>query len=219
MPAEGRARRTAVVVFTRAPVPGRTKTRLVPLLGAEGAAGLHELLLLRTVRVARQAAVGPVFLYVAPEDGAPSHRPGYFDRFRPRLRVRVQRGTDLGERMHRAFAERLRCHPAVLLVGSDCPALRPKDLRAASLALLTSPRTGPRAVLAPAEDGGYPLIGLRRAAPRIFDGLPWGSDRIFALTRRRMAELRWPLRVGRTLWDVDRAEDVRRLHARDLSRT
>lgn len=209
----------AVVVFTRAPEPGRAKTRLIPLLGEDGAARLHERLLMRTIRVARQARVGPVFLYVAPDDGARSRRPRYFDRFLPRLRVRTQRGADLGARMHRAFAERLPRHRAVLLIGSDCPALRAHDLRAASAFLGKARRPAPRAVLAPAEDGGYPMIGLRRNARRLFDRMPWGSARVFALTRRRLATLGWPVRQGRRLWDVDRPEDVHRLRTRDLTKT
>jgi len=211
--------RTAVVVFTRAPEPGRAKTRLIPLLGAEGAARLHEALLLRTIRVARRSGVGPVFLYVAPDDGAPTRRPPYFERFLPRLRVRRQRGADLGERMRRAIEERLLRHRAVLLIGADCPVLRADDLRSASRFLQGARRPGPRAVLAPAEDGGYPMIGLRHASRRVFDRLPWGTGSVYALTRRRLAALRWPLFQGRRLWDVDRPEDVRRLIDRDLTKT
>jgi len=66
-------------------------------------------------------------------------------------------------------------------------------------------------VLAPAEDGGYPLIGLRRVSPRLFDGIAWGSPQVLAQTRRRLKALRWRWRELRILWDVDRPEDVARL--------
>jgi rSAM/selenodomain-associated transferase 1 len=121
---------------------------------------------------------------------------------------------DVGDRMHRAFKRTLRRHPFVVLIGSDCPALRPADLRAASRIL----RAGADAVIAPAEDGGYPLIGLRRVSRRLFDGIPWGGPEVLARTRRRLTALRWHWRELRTLWDVDRPEDVLRLRRSGLLR-
>ena len=119
------------------------------------------------------------------------------------VRLRPQGRGDLGERMLRA----LRRHPGAVLIGSDCPALRPADLRAAARAL----RGGADAVLAPAEDGGYALIGVRRAARTLFDGVDWGSARVLAQTRRRLRRLGWRWTELRTVWDVDRPEDVLRL--------
>jgi uncharacterized protein len=109
--------------------------------------------------------------------------------------------------MYRAFRRVLRRHPYAVLIGSDCPALRPADLRAAARAL----REGADAVLAPAEDGGYPLIGLRRVSRRLFDGIAWGGPQVLAQTRRRLKALGWRWKELRTLWDVDRPEDVARL--------
>jgi len=116
--------------------------------------------------------------------------------------------------MHRAFRRALRRHPFVVLIGSDCPALRPADLRAASRIL----RAGADAVIAPAEDGGYPLIGLRRVSRRLFDGIPWGGPEVLARTRSRLPALSWHWRELRTLWDVDRPEDVLRLRRSGLLR-
>ena len=101
----------------------------------------------------------------------------------------------------------LRRHPGAILIGSDCPALRPADLRAAARAL----RGNADAVLSPAEDGGYALIGVRRAARGLFQGVEWGSARVLAQTRLRLKRLRWRWRELRTVWDVDRPEDVARL--------
>ena len=109
--------------------------------------------------------------------------------------------------MYRAFKRVLRRHPYAVLIGSDCPALRPADLRAAARVL----REGADAVFAPAEDGGYPLIGLRRVSRRLFDGIPWGDPQVLARTRRRLKSLGWRWQELRTLWDVDRPEDVARL--------
>ena len=194
----------ALIVFARAPVPGRVKTRLIPLLGEEGAARLHVQMVRKTLATARASGIENIYLY-----GSPGIRSAFFARAGRRYRVRLQsqgRGN-IGDRMYRAFRRALRSHSCVVLVGSDCPALRPADLRAAERIL----RAGADAVLAPAEDGGYPLIGLRRVSRRLFDGIPWSGPQVLARTRRRLKALRWQWRELRTLWDVDRPEDVARL--------
>jgi len=199
----------ALIVFARAPVPGRVKTRLAPLLGAEGAARLHERMVERTLGTALAAGCGEVGLHCSP--GTES---AFFRNMQScfGVRLRPQGRGDVGERMYRAFARALRRHPYVVLIGSDCPALRPSDLRAALRAL----RAGADAVLSPAEDGGYPLIGLRRVSRRLFDGVSWGSARVLEQTRRRLARLGWRWTELRTLWDVDRPEDVARLRRSGL---
>jgi len=195
---------TVLIVFARAPEPGRVKTRLVPLLGEKGAARLHARLVEKTLETALAGGFDCVDLYCAPRINEV-----FFKRNRERfgVRLRSQGGGDLGDRMYRAFRRALRHHPYVVLIGSDCPALRPADLRAAAQAL----REGADAVLAPAEDGGYPLIGLRRVSRRLFDGIPWGGPQVMARTRRRLRALRWRWQELRQLWDVDRPEDVARL--------
>ena len=136
-----------VIVFARAPLPGRAKTRLVPRLGAWGAARLQARLTERAVRTALAARCGPVELH-----GTPRARHPFFLKERRRFGVvlREQSGRNLGERMHRALADALRKHRYAILIGVDAPALRAADLRRA-LRLL---RSGCDAVLAPAEDGG-----------------------------------------------------------------
>lgn len=185
-------------------MPGQVKSRLVPLLGEAGAARLCARMVDKTLATALAAGFEPVELYCSPRVGE-----RFFATRRNRfgIRLRSQGRGDLGERMYRAFKRVLRRHPYAVLIGSDCPALRPADLRAAARAL----HAGADAVIAPAEDGGYPLIGLRRISRRLFDGIPWGGPQVLARTRRRMKALRWRWKELRTLWDVDRPEDVRRL--------
>ncbi len=177
--------RTSVIVFAREPRPGRVKTRLIPLLGAQGAARLHARLVERALATARAAGLGEVELCWA----------------------RRQRGADLGARMHHAFARGLRRAGRVILIGSDCPVLRARDLRRAARWLAG----GADAVFAPAEDGGYALIGLRRVSPRLFEGVQWGGAQVMAQTRARLAALGWRWRELPEVWDVDRPEDVARL--------
>ncbi len=192
-----------VVVLARAPLPGRAKTRLAARLGEWGAARLQARLVERTLRTARAARIGRIELHATPRARVPfflhcAHR------FRTTLHA--QRGRDLGERMQRALAGALRGARAALLIGTDCPALSARDLRRAARAL----QGGADAVLAPAEDGGYALIGLRRADPRAFAGIAWGTPAVYAGTRARIDALGWRLRVQRTVWDLDRPEDLAR---------
>ncbi|HEX9397563.1 MAG TPA: TIGR04282 family arsenosugar biosynthesis glycosyltransferase [Burkholderiales bacterium] len=186
-----------IIVFARAPVPGQAKTRLIPRLGAWRAARLQARLTLAALRTARAARCGPVELH-----GTSRH--AFFE---GRGTFRLQRGADLGERMQRAFRAALRRHRRVILIGSDCPVLRAADLRLAARWL----RGGCDAVLAPAQDGGYALIGLRRLVRGLFDGIPWGEAGVYSATRARLAGRRW--RALRTVWDVDRPDDLQRLES------
>lgn len=192
-----------VVVLARAPIPGRTKTRLAPRLGRWGAARLQARLIERTLRTARAARVGRVELH-----GAPRARGAFFLRCARRFRatLHAQRGRDLGERMQYALAQALRGARAALLIGTDCPVISARDLRRAARAL----QGGADAVLSPAEDGGYGMIGLRRADPRAFRDIAWGGDGVYAATRARMDALGWRVRAQRSVWDLDRPEDLGR---------
>ncbi len=197
-----RASPVQVAVFAKAPVPGEVKTRLVPLLGPEDAAELHATLVRRALATAREARVGPVSLWCTPETGHPFFAAcaAAFD-----VSLLQQRGGHLGERMARAFERLLDSGPA-LLVGSDCPSLRPEDLRAAAGSLATHD-----AVIQPAEDGGYVLVGLGKAVPGIFEGIRWGESSVMRETRTRLRKAGATWREMPVRWDVDRPEDYRRL--------
>jgi uncharacterized protein len=177
-----------VIVFSRAPVPGRVKTRLAARVGAWRAAHLHTRLTRRALRTARAARLGPVEL----------HSTSYHAAFGFCQKIFLQKGSDLGERMYRA----LRRHRRAILIGSDCPALEPRDLRRAARSLCA----GYRVVLLPTEDGGYALIAAQHAARAVFEGIAWGGPQVFDETAKRLAGVRW--RRLRTLWDVDRPEDL-----------
>lgn len=195
---------TAVIVFARAPRPGLVKTRLIPLLGAEGAAALHARLVKRTLDTLRAASFKRVQLYCAPDTSDPFFPfcAGHYG-----VTLEPQVAGDLGARMLGAFESALAAHARVLLIGADCPALTARHLRQAEQAL----REGLDAVFVPCEDGGYALIGLRQAEARIFDGIEWGRDQVMAATRDRMEDLGWRWRELETLWDIDRPQDYARL--------
>ena len=193
-----------IAILAKAPRPGLAKTRLIPHLGEEGAAALQRWLLQRAVATALAADTGPVELWCAPDERHPE-----FDTCRAlgSLRLRRQPEADLGGRMLAAVAQA----PAqpTLVVGTDCPLLTPELLRLAAGCL----RGGDDAVVLPAEDGGYVLIGLREASAVPFSRIDWGSARVMAQTRERLAEAGWRWSEPATLWDVDRPEDFERLAA------
>jgi rSAM/selenodomain-associated transferase 1 len=193
-----------LVVFARAPRPGEAKTRLVPLLGPQGAAALQAQLTERALATARAAALGAVELRCAPDAEEPFFR-ACAQRYG--VRLAAQGGGDLGARMLRACAAALADHEHVLLIGSDCPAMTTRYLRRAQRAL----RDGRDAVLGPAADGGYVLLGLARLDPRLFAGIEWGTERVLAQTRARLAALGWRWLELPALWDVDRPEDYEKL--------
>jgi rSAM/selenodomain-associated transferase 1 len=195
-----------VAVFARAPVPGRVKTRLARAIGDAAAAVLHERLVERAVATACAGGGGGVELWCAPDARHP-----FFERCAERFGVslHVQCEGDLGARMAYAFAQH--AGQPLVLIGADCPALEPGDLRDAALALRSHD-----AVFAPAEDGGYVLVALARPAPVLFRDVAWGSADVMRTTREHARRAGLTLAELRTLWDVDRPEDLARLEREAL---
>jgi rSAM/selenodomain-associated transferase 1 len=198
-----------LIVFARAPRPGRAKTRLARAIGARKAAWLAARLLEHALAAARAARCAAVELHCAPDCAHPLLR--RLAR-RARARLRAQGPGDLGVRMHAALARALEAGGPAVLVGSDCPALGVREIRAAFAAL----EEGADAVLAPATDGGYVLVGLARPAPALFDGIAWGTRQVLEATRRRLAALGLAWRELAPLKDVDRAADLARLRRAPL---
>lgn len=192
-----------IAVIAKAPQAGYAKTRLIPTLGARGAARLHRLLSLRTLATASTAGLGPVTLWCAPDT---RHR--FFRALQQRcgLDLRAQPEGDLGRRMAHVFAGN--ADRPLLLIGTDCPALGPDHLQQAALALRSVD-----AVFITTEDGGYFLVGLQKPVPELFAGIDWSTPRVMAQTRSRMSALGLRWQEVATLWDVDRAEDVARWQA------
>ncbi|HTF13902.1 MAG TPA: TIGR04282 family arsenosugar biosynthesis glycosyltransferase [Burkholderiales bacterium] len=193
-----------LIVFAKAPEPGKVKTRLIPALSAAGAAELHRRLVRHSLGAATAARLGPVELWCAPDTSDPFFRECE-RRFGASLHAQGE--GDLGARMRRAFESALAHAPRAILVGSDIPALSAQYLRDADQALVR----GDDAVIGPAEDGGYVLMGLSRSDPELFRDIPWGGPEVMAEMRRRIAALAWRLRELPVLWDVDRPEDLGRL--------
>lgn len=190
-----------ILIFAKAPVAGEVKTRLIPVLGAPGAARLHERLVRHCIAEASAAGLCPVQLWCAPDTEHP-----FFTQCRKEFGVtlHIQQGTDLGARMAHALRAALETASSAVIIGTDCPALTAHDLRAALDAL----QQGYDAVLGPAEDGGYVLLGLRRAALELFENIPWGTAQVLDLTRARLKRLQWRWHELPARRDIDRPQDL-----------
>ena len=191
--------RARVVIFAKAPVPGLAKTRLIPALGADGAAQLAARMLERTVADAGAAGLGVPELCATPEPNAPEWR----GRAPAGVRSTTQGEGNLGERLARAAGRVIEEGEGVLLIGTDCPELDAERLRAAARKLETHD-----AVIYPASDGGYVLLGLRRFDPSLFSGIAWSTSTVAADTAARVAALGWTLFTGDTLSDIDEPADL-----------
>jgi len=198
------AKACTILVFAKAPVAGEVKTRLIPALGAEGAAVLHRRLTEVALHAACAAAPDSVELWCAPDASHPALA-AMAEQHAVTLHVQV--GANLGERMANALADALTRSECALLIGSDIAVMNAAILRDALLRL----QDGADVVVVPAEDGGYVLVGLRRAAPELFRDMVWSSPQVMAATRQRarMANLR--LFELPALWDVDNPSDLQRL--------
>lgn len=195
--------RPRILVFAKAPVAGRVKTRLIPTLGADGAARLAAAMLARTLEQAK--AAGEVELCADP---APDH-PAWHGHVPEGIRVSAQGSGSLGERLARATKRVVGEGAPLLLIGTDCPELDSGRLRRAAAALERCD-----AFLHPTADGGYALLGLRRFDRSIFDGVAWSTSRVAEQTLERLDALGWTVQIGATLRDVDEAADLPLLHPR-----
>lgn len=197
-----RMRRERLIIFTRYPEPGKAKTRLIPVLGPDGAAELQRRMTAHVLREAG-ALVGRrrVSLEVRFEGGS---KPLMRDWLGFGVACSPQDGANLGERMERAFADAFRARTErVVIVGSDCPGVTANVLESAFRAL-----AGNDLVLGPATDGGYYLIGLRRRAPELFDGPCWGTDGVLRQTLEKARAAGLSVVLLAPLDDVDRPEDL-----------
>ena len=188
-------------IMGRAPIPGLAKTRLIPELGARGAAEAQRHLLEWVTDIGQRWC-----------DAAPSRRLRLWccpDRRHPFYAtlaaveaLRDQPMGDLGVRMDHIVHTEGGDGVAVLLMGADAVSVTEELLDQAEAALAAH-----QAVIAPAVDGGYVLLGLKQRAESLFRGMPWGSDRVFEITRRRLAELEWRWLELDEQWDVDTPEN------------
>ncbi len=191
---------SALLVFCKAPIAGQVKTRLQPVLSAEQAVAAHKQLTQMTLDLACRQPLCAVQLYCAPDP-----QQEFFQQCAERypLTLATQQGDDLGGRMLAAFKDALSQYRHAILMGCDCPSLTVDDLQDALITL----KNGKDVVVAPAEDGGYVLIGMNAPHPELFENMAWGGATVMAETRRRAAGASLAVHQLPMQWDVDMPDD------------
>ncbi len=191
-----------LIIFSRYPFPGRVKTRLIPALGDDGAASLHDAMTLHTLRWADSLCNQDSEVLEIRYDGGTSSQ---MQHWLGRERQYVEQGDgDLGQRMERAFQKNFqkKCRH-VVLVGTDCPQMTAFHVKEAFFALKIHDM-----VIGPSEDGGYYLIGLSQIVPELFVSIEWGTEKVFEKTMERAKQRNLSVRVLGRLSDVDTPDDL-----------
>ena len=194
--------RRVLLVFVKAPAPGRVKTRLAKELGEVEAAEIYRQLGHRIV-TRLQGGDYRIVIYYDPPDSEHEIREWLGDGEQEYL---PQPHGDLGERLCYAFEWGFSEADLVCVVGTDIPGLDRGEVESAFSWLLGA--EGVDAVFGPALDGGYYLLSLRRPAPSLFEGIPWSTDRVLEESMKRADDLSLEVRSLSTLADVDRVEDL-----------
>lgn len=200
---------TAVIVMTRIPAAGFTKTRLVGRLSNKECAALHSACLwdICSLLISLGWPAYISFTGTSTEEGLNKEQleqkcglhPGLLGSFE----IMEQEGNDLGERMLNSFNHVLEHYPAAIILGSDLPQLAIMTLRKAARLLEDND-----IVLGPCTDGGYYLLGVKNSYPFLFHNIPWGSDQVLQLTRERAQNHRLSLAQLQEARDLDRWEDL-----------
>lgn len=188
----------ALVIMTRVPIAGETKTRLMPHFSGEECVAFHEACLKDLKDHLENANVSPYIFYA----GVP--RESFVHLFSRDVQLLPQIGVDLGERMKGALQKTLERHKHVILIGSDVPNLRLPDLDKAFGFL----EKGKDLVLGPALDGGYYLIGLSTIYPELFEEVVWGGAQVLNQTLTKAEQLGLSYGLLRVLQDIDTFEDL-----------
>lgn len=190
--------RCRILVFAKAPVPGRVKTRLAPLLGSEGAAALARSMFEKTCVEASAVRDAEVEVCVSPE---PTH-PDWTGVLPAEIATSAQGEGDLGERLARAARRTIEEGRWPVLIGTDCPELDRERLSAACRALAAN-----EAFIHPTEDGGYALLAVKRFSALLFTDISWSGPEVASCTMQRLDSLGWRYRVGDVLRDIDEPAD------------
>ena len=196
---------SVVLIFSKAPIAGEVKTRLVPHISYEQAASLHEELTSDRLRMCTSAGLCEVQLWCSPDTRHP-----FFDECRGRygIHLQAQSDGDLGKRMSTALDTMLKQYRKVIVIGADAPALGTDAIEAVIRALEQND-----IVLVPAEDGGYVLLGASSYRSGLLEDVPWGTEEVLAATVRNIRHLGLKYGLYGECWDVDRPEDLERYQA------
>ena len=192
-----------IIVFAKAPIPGQVNTRLIPDIGVEAATCLQSELIHSRLKSLRENKLCETQLWCSPDI---EHE--FFQDCNNQYGVALlkQRGNGLGERMSLAIKESLQHHKRVVLIGTDAPSLSEDQIEIAINKLAENNDV----VIAPAEDGGYVLIGMSHYCDAIFQSVSWGTDNVLQTTRNKIKANSLLSFELKSCWDIDRMEDYQR---------
>ena len=188
-----------VLVFAKAPIPGEVNTRLIPCIGVDAATQLQVELIHSRLESLKKQGLCNVELWCSPDS---NHI--FFQQCQKQYGVTLfeQQGDDLGERMSSAIKESLQRFKRVVLIGTDAPSLTTKHIETSIKKLGSND-----VVIAPAEDGGYVLIGMAQHCDTVFQSVPWGTGEVLACTRENISADNMIGCEIETCWDIDRVGD------------
>ncbi len=201
--------RTAVVVMSKIPKPGFTKTRLNLILSEQESADFHRACLSDTCRAIRKSRL-PGYIYYVEQYPQPAQESfggddiwGLHEEEQNYFKMYPQEGESLGERLYHAAQEVLARYEAVLFLGSDMPDITPEIILEAQARMLDS-----EIVIGPAHDGGYYLLGLKQASPDIFQDIPWGTPQVLEKTLEIIRENNRTYYLLKSQSDIDTWDDL-----------
>jgi len=191
----------AIAIMAKAPVAGLANTRLIPALGAVGAARAQREFIAQILHTAQQAALGGITLWCAPDA---QHRQFRAIQKHFKIDCLAQSEGDLGARMRRCAELHFAQEDArpLLIIGTDCAMLSPGHLQEAARSLLAHD-----ACLIPAEDGGYVLLGLKKMIPEVFSDVQWSTAQVLSQTLTRLRLAGASVAQLPALWDIDEPAD------------
>jgi uncharacterized protein len=189
--------RQALMIFTKNPEYGKVKTRLASTIGHAAALEVYSQLLLHTLSVTRDLSVDKIVFYSNQIDSNDLWEESMYKK-------QIQQGADLGERMKNAFSFTFeKGYKEIVIIGTDCC-----DLTTGVIKNAFENLSADDAVIGPATDGGYYLLGLKQHCPELFEGINWSSDTVFASTIKKLCDLQLKYFLLPVLNDVDEAKDL-----------
>ena len=190
-----------LLVFSKVPEEGRVKTRMQPDYSPAFSVRLHRALVRYCMHQYLQSHMTTVLNVAGDLSSWKQQFPVY-----AAVPLFAQVGNDLGERLHTAALRHLQQADAVILLGTDCPAVDAAYLMAAQQALLNYD-----CVIGPANDGGYVLLGIKSAPSSLFQCIDWGTEHVLEQTIKALEALSWSYHCLASLPDIDYPKDLQHL--------
>ena len=191
-----------LLIFTKSPILGEVKTRLQPDYTPEQSLAVHKRLMLNTLELTKNLKDFDIELCCEP-----NRNTSFFLECEKKFPISLgnQEGANIGERMAFSMSVSLQTYERVVVIGTDCPDIDGDYIKQAFAALNEND-----AVIGPASDGGYVLLGLTKFSMALFTDISWGSEKVFTQTTKELENLSWSFKELGIMHDLDRPEDLQK---------